>query len=176
MPVYHTRVLSDDDRAWCKALQAELWPQKDTYTPLERNVATAFGKPLPDPPKAREQVTREELARALSLIDKGPLIVGLYCSGMFGGIGITLYEHEVFIGTGVEELLSISEQVVPRLDVRTVYEHMKGEPPKYKEKTPGDCREDCYDLFTKIAFTPQNVEWCKRYKIELRRDRVHYCY
>lgn len=174
--MYHTRVLSDEDRAWLTALQEELWPPKDPHTPIERNVAKAFGKPLPDPPKAREQVTREELFRALDLIEAVPLVVSLYCSGMFGGVGITLYEHEQFIGTGATELLSISEQHLPRLLDRTVYEHMQGVEAREQKKTPGDVRDDAWDLFTKYAFTPRNTEWCKRYGIELRTDRVHYCY
>ncbi len=145
--------LSDEDRTWLKALQGELWPPKDPHTPMEREVAKAFDKPLPEHPKPREQITREELFRALDLIEPTPLVVSLYCSGMFGGVGITLLEHEEYIGMGATELLSISEQHLPRL-----------------------CRDDAWELFTKYAFTPRNLEWCKRYGIKLRTDRVHYCY
>ena len=174
-------MLSDEDRAWLKALQAELWPPKDERSEGQK-LADRFKAEVepgwrPDlPPEPREQVTREELYRALDLIEPAPLVVALYCSGMFGGIGIKLLEHEQYLGTGCEVLLCISEQHLPRLLDRTVYEHMQGVAPREQKKHPGDVRDDAWELFTKYAFTPKNVEWCKRYVIELRTDRVHYSY
>ncbi len=179
--MYYTNVLSDEDRAWMKALNGELWPPRDERSEGQK-FADRFKAELepgwkPDlPPKPREQVTREELYRALDLIEPAQLVVSLYCSGMFGGVGISIYEHEQFFGTGAEHLLSISEQHLPRLLDRTVYEHMMGVEAREQKKTPGDVRDDAWELFTKYAFTPKNMEWCKRYKIELRTDRVSYCY
>lgn len=110
-------MLSDEDRAWLKALNAELWPPTDKRIKL----ADEWGK-----------ITREDLERALALIEPSPLVTTLYCSGMFGGVGITLFEHELYPGTRPVELLSISEQMVPRLDVRSVYEHLRGAPSRLR--------------------------------------------
>ncbi len=174
-------MLNDEDRAWLKALHAELWAPGDTrnYKQKFRDQVREEMDPGWKPtlsPEPREQVTREELFRALDLIEPGPLVVGLYCSGMFGGIGISLYEHEVYCGTGAELLLNISEQHLPRLLDRTVYEHMRGVEPRDQKKRSGDCRDDAWDLFTKYAFIPRNIEWCRKYRIELHIERLHYQY
>jgi hypothetical protein len=173
-------VLSDEDRAWLTSLQDELWIPPDNRTRGERladDIRKELGQKVPERPTAREQITREELYRALDLIEPTPLVVSLYCSGMFGGIGITLYEHETYIGTGAEPLLSISEQHLPRLLDRTVYEHMLGvEPRPQKKREAGGIRDDAWELFTKYALTPQNLEWCARYGIEFSSDRYRYYY
>lgn len=153
-------MLSDEDRAWLKALNAELWSTNERI-----KLADEWKK-----------IPREDLERALALIEPTPLVTTLYCSGMFGGVGITLFEHELYPGTGPERLLNISEQMVPRLDVRSVYEHLRGVPSRFRERKGGSFRQDCWDLFTSYAFTPRNEEWCKMYNIKLSKDSISYEY
>ncbi len=175
-------MLTDEDRAWLKALHAELWPPKDTRSDGQK-LADSFKAEYiepgwkPDlPPEPRLFVFREELARIFQIVDQAPLVVELFCSGMFGGVGAHIYEHEQFVGTGPEHILSIAESQLPDLDVRTVYEHILGAPPRARQKSAGGCRDDAWEFFTKYAFTPKNLEWLKHYKMKVRMERTHYEY
>jgi hypothetical protein len=170
-------VLTEEDRGWLKALNAELWPPKDTVPSMVREMDEAFGNPAkPRPAGPRLFVFREELGRIFQLVEGAPLVTEPFCSNMFGGIGVHLYEHEQYIGTGLEHILSIAEKQLPDLDVRTVYEHILGAHPKVRPKSIGGCRDDAWEFFTKYAFAPKNLEWLKQYKIKALMNRVDFEY
>jgi hypothetical protein len=177
-------MLSDEERVWLKALNVELWPPKDEVPQLVRDLERHFresGLPLhdpspPPPPEPREKVTREELAEVFGIVERAPLMTVMVAHGMFSGIGVTLYEHELFPGSGPEPILTLADTHLPRLNDRTVYEHMMGVPPKTSPGKPGDVHAEAWEFFTKFTHTPKNREWLTRYKITMSFDRVAYEY
>jgi hypothetical protein len=177
-------MLSDGDRAWLRELHTDLWPPRDARSDGQK-FADRFKSEYLEPgwrpklpPKPRELLTKEEMDRAFALIDSAPLLTVLCRTGMFGGVGIKLYAHEVYPGTGPEHLLTIAEQHIVRMWDRTRYEHMQGVPPRGrpKRKSSGDCLDEAWNLFTKYTHTPQNRRWIEHYRIEMCFDRVGYQY
>ncbi len=172
-------MLVDDDRAWLKELEGELWPPKDEDNgPLLRRLDVAMGRPpRPKPPEPRELVTREELTRIFKIVEEAPLLTALFSHGYICGVGITLYEHELFPGAGPQELFHLTDDHLPRLDDRSVYEVLRGAPPKPPRKhAMGDVRGDVWELFTKYTHSQRNREWLKQYKIQMRFDKHSYDY
>ncbi len=171
-------MLAGEDRAWLKELEGELYPPKDPDNgPWLRRLDEVMGRPpRPKPPEPRELVTREELDRIFKIVEEAPLLTCLFAHGVICGVGITLYEHEQFPGTGPEALFHLKDDHIPRLDDRTVYQHLRGVPEKTRKHSPGDVRGDVWELFSKYTHSQQNREWITHYKIRMNFEKVSYDY
>ena len=171
-------MLSDEDRVWLKELHAELWPPKeDADATMLRRLDVAMGRtPRPKPSEPRELLTLDELKRIFKVVEDAPLLTVLRSHGVICGVGIQFFEHEPYPGTGPEKLLFVVDDHIPRLDDRTVYQHMKKVPPKVRKHAAGDIREDVWELFSKYTHTQQNREWLTQYKIKMRFDKQSYDY
>lgn len=153
-----------DDLAWLKSLQSELWPPpppgpyRPPYDRRSRSV---------DPFKleACRTLLPEELDRIFAAIPQHKLIAEMFMSGMFGGYGMRLYEHEPYPHTGAQFLVSIIEDHLPG--------PFGGEKPK---KPPGAGRPDAWEVFSRFTHTAQNQEWLKRYKLQPSRESTYYDY
>ncbi len=177
-------MFSDEDRAWLKALHGDLWPPKDTRGPFEKLLDAKDQRALfpnlpvtPAPPEPREKITHEELQRVLGLIESAGLMTNIIPMGHFGTVALTVYEHELFPGTGCVKLLTLFEEHLPNLVQRSWYQHLLGVEKKLSSKSSGGRgRDDVWELFTKFAHSEKNLGWLKMYKIEARLDRTYYDY
>jgi hypothetical protein len=148
-------MLLEEDRAWFKELHCDLNSVKDSEP-------------------RRSILDREEIERIFAIVESANLLTVLVPHGFICGIGITIYEHE-----GVpkpELLLALLDDHIPRLDSRSVYEHIRGVPSKYQERRGGDVRQDVWELFTRHTHTPRNREWLAKYKIPMSFEKHSYDY
>jgi hypothetical protein len=168
--------LTAEDRDWLCSLDVELHPPRDTRS-AGRKLADKFRGSEPKFAKPRAKLTRQEVLRIFQLVEEADLFTMLYSSGTICGVGIIIFEHEQFPGTGPEELLHFSEEHLPESGVPSVYDRLKGKkPPKKKARAPGDCDPDAWELFTKFTHTEKNRRWIDQYGLEMHFDKQHYDY
>lgn len=159
----------DDDIAWLKKLQEDLWPPK----PARKKRFDPYAGPEIKL-EAKRTLMREELERVLACIEKHKLIAEMFSSNMFGGYGMSLYDHELYPGTGAQFLVAIIEDHMP---VATRYDHISGNlPPEPTRRGQGCGREDAWKVFSKYTHSPENVEWLAKYKLQPSRYQSYYDY
>lgn len=168
-------VLSDADRQWLLDLNLELWPKKDQRSKGEVLRDTIFpeARTAPEPKVPREMLTHEELERVLSLVRGCKLLTSMFSSSMFGGYGMSVFDHEPFPGTGPTFLLALSEEHLPP---PTRLERAAGGTTRPSKKTPGCGRDEAWKLFSPFTHSAQNREWLKSYKMDPPRERGYYDY
>ncbi len=130
--------LGSEERAWLQALHKRLWPAQGTQPVLS---------PM-------------ELTSVLSVVQDRSLLTNMFCSGMFGGYGMHILEHELFPGVGPVHLLSLDEKHLPGPCV----------------KRPGEGRDDAWEVFSRFTHSERNVQWLKGYRMDLPRPRTSYDY
>jgi hypothetical protein len=154
--------LTEEERAWLKAVHAELWPdQHIKKNEVSHRIKLTAHRPL----------THVEFSRVLELIDARSLLTQMFSTSMFGGYGMHVYEHEPFPNTAPMLLLMLIEDHLPdphRLAV--------AEGDTRHIKRPGAGRDDAWESFSKFTHSERNIEWLKGYKMELPRDRSYYDY
>ena len=161
----------DDDIAWLKKLQDDLWPpEPPPPRPTRSNPYAGMKIKL----EARRTLSKEELDRALACIPKHKLIAEMFSTNMFGGYGMRLYEHEPYPDTGAQFLIALIEDHLP---VATRYDHISGNLPKKPERRGQGCgREDAWELFSKFTHSEQNREWVKKYGLDEPKYQSYYDY
>jgi hypothetical protein len=171
-----------------KELQEDLWPPPDKRSPMEQRLDGIIRKskdPIwkarkaslpPLPKKPRERLKNAEVVRLFTILADADLVIEPISHGMFGGVGLRVYEHEQFIGTGPEHLLTIVDKHLPETSTTSWHRKLLGESYAGRQKLPGGVRDDAWDLCMKFAKKSQNVAWLKQYKLKAPRERVHYEY
>jgi hypothetical protein len=167
-------MLTDEDRAWIKTLDCELWPPSDTIPPLVRQLEAMLGKvpEVPKPPEPREFLTDKEVARLFKIVEDAPLLTQLFSHGMICGVGISFFEHEQYPGAGPELLLGVKDKHLKL--TRTAYDHIQCKP--RKERVAGNVSDEAWGLFTKYTHSEQNRAWLKMYNIEMKFEKTNYDY
>lgn len=150
-----------DDIAYLQALETRIWPESGRST----NGYFWDVEPLP----------HDELIKVCEVIERNPFVVRLWTYGNVG-IGMSLYRHEVYPGTGAEEVFRLKDEHVPE-DARTWHEHLLGVPAqKVESRGQGCIRQDVWDLFSRFSHTVQNREWLAKYNLEMRFEISSYDY
>ena len=160
----------DDDIAWLKKLQEDLWPPEPPPPPRARGNPYAGMKIELD---AKRTLTKKEFERVLGCIKKHKLVANMFSTSMFGGYGMKLYEHEPYPGTGAQFLVTIIEGHLP---VPTRYDRIAGNVKEKPKKHPGCGREDAWKVFSKYTHTKQNRAWLKQYGLPEPHDQSYYDY
>lgn len=153
-------MLNDEDRKWLTALDAELWPPKEkkgTTITLE----------------AERPLTHVEFKRICTLIEDHGLLTSMFCTSMFGGYGMDVYEHEPFPGTGPTHLLRLVEDHMPVPHPVLVIEEGYD---KHIRPGGGVGRTDAWESFSRFTHSEQNAAWLKSYKMDPPQPRGHYDY
>jgi len=160
-------------------LHGELYPPRDKRTFLDKKMEDMFPghSKLPVPPLPREKLTHAELELVCTLIRRAKLVTVLFPHSPICGIGMHIYEQEVYPGTGPDLLVSIKDEHLPTLNDRTWYEHILDQPktPKRK-KGAGEVEHEAWDLFTTFTHSEQNREWLVGYGITMNFDKTYYDY
>jgi len=150
-----------DDLAWLQEFETRIWPQEGQSGGLFWDVPT---------------ITADELIRICEIIRRAELVVVLWTYGPLGGIGMSLYAHEAFPGTGPEEVFRIKDKHIPQPS-RTWHERLLDAPAVEVEKRSAGCiRQDVWELFSRYSHTERNREWLKRYGLKMRFERTYYDY
>lgn len=153
--------LTDEERTWIKALDADLWPPEHANKPSFRIKIEAL-----------RVLTWREFERIEKILTERVLLLDLISTSMFGGYGVDVYENEPAPGAGPIFLLRLVEGHMPpphRLQV--------GEEGYNKhQKRPGEGRDDAWEFFSKFTHTEDNIRRLKSYKMNPPRDRSHYDY
>jgi hypothetical protein len=151
--------LTDEERAWLRALQTALWPKSRPKDRFEIDAS----RPL----------TFLEFERVRKLIETRGLVTSMFSSSMFGGYGMDVYEHEPFPGTGPLHLLRLVEGNHPDphpLEVsETGYD-------RHIRKPGGVGRDDAWESFSKFTHSERNREWLQGYMMDLPKERSYYDY
>jgi hypothetical protein len=164
----------DEDFAWLKNLHAEL-SRADTRTPGQKLADRLSDRPGPEP--AREKLTHEEVKRIGDLIVKHKLITELFPCGMICGVGMAVYGHELYPGTGPVQLICVRDGNLPGFEPLSWHEHLMGkEAAKLPKRVAGDIDPFAWALFSKYATRPENTAWLKQYKLRPVKDKIHYDY
>ncbi len=156
--------LTEEERQWLQALNEELWPP---LTVDERRAGKGRIKL-----EASRTLQWTEFQQVLKLVDERRLLTSMFSSGMFGGYGMSVWEHELFPGSGPTPILRLVEDNLPdphRLQVREGYD-------KHVRKEPGVGRDDAWESFSKFTHSETNKEWLKSYRMDPPRERSHYDY
>lgn len=139
--------LVDEEREWLRAVHNRLWPAQ-----------VGSLRPRRDPPP--KQLSQTELEGILGVIQERSLITSMFCSGMFGGYGMNVYEHEPFPGAGPLLLLALAENHLPGTCV----------------KRPGEGRDDAWEIFSRFTHSEKNAQWLQSYRMDPPRSRTFYDY
>lgn len=168
----------EEDLAWLKSLHEELTRPGDQRTEMQRRLDEAFpGKAKPLPLESRERLTYEEVDRVCQIIEEHKLVTELYSCGMICGVGMAIYDHEVYPGSGTEKLLCLQEDHLPGPKPLSWQERLQGKPkPKTPKRRGGDCDPYAWELFTKYANRPENLAWLTKYKLQPVKSKMHYDY
>jgi len=171
-----------EDRQFLVKLNDDLYPPEDKRTQFQKRLAEiGFSTSLEPTPEFREprtKLTNEEVVRIFQIAKAERLVVEPFCSGMFGGVGASFYEHEQFFGIGPDRLLSITENQLPTLDEESWHRKLlgRGLTEAASKRRPGGIREDAYLLVMSYAATDENRAALEKYGLERPEDRVHYEY
>ncbi len=150
----------EEDFAWLRSLDAHLWE-------------TIKGRLVDD----KRKLTYDDVDRIGVLIETRNLITELFCSGMFGGVGLTLYSHPVYLGVPPNRLLSIGEQNLPGPRPLTAHEHpLDVEAKTYPPRKGGGVDPYAWELFRGHTTRPDNIRWLKEYGLQTDRPLVYYEY
>jgi len=136
-----------DDRTWLQEFHERIWP--------------------PEYLRDVDPITHEELIQLCEIIERSEHVVQLYSYGPISGIGLALWQHEVYPDTGPEKFFGIIDDHIPE-DARTWHERLLGVPAKeIKKRGQGCIRQDVWDLFSKFSHTAQNRKWLAKYNLEM---------
>lgn len=156
--------LTEEERRWLTDLNEALWPPLT----LEEQRSGRSRIKL----EANRTLQWTEFQQILKLVEDRRLLTQMFSSSMFGGYGISVFEHEPAPGVGPIHLLRLIEDHHPvphRLEIREGYD-------KHLRKYPGVGRDDAWESFSKFTHSETNKEWLKSYKMDLPRERSHYDY
>jgi hypothetical protein len=153
-------MLSEEDRVWLQNLNESLWP------------ANHKAKDSPVSVKAYRLLTHEELDQLTAILDKEVTVNEMVCTNMFGGYGMIVHAHELYPGTGAEELLYLTEGNLPppsrfERDVEAFRE---------KDRVSGSGSTRAWNYFSKYTHSKKNRAWLKGYKLPAPQSRGHYDY
>lgn len=154
--------LTEEERQWLTDLDEELWPKEAKREAKKQKIKLEASRAL--------QWT--EFQKVLTLVEERRLLTSMFCTSMFGGYGMDVYEHEPFPGAGPIHLLRLVEDNLPnphRLQVGEGYD-------KHIRKEPGVGRDDAWESFSKFTHSEMNAEWLKSYKMDPPRHRSSYDY
>jgi hypothetical protein len=156
--------LTAEERKWLTELNDELWPPLT----LEERRSGKHRIKL----EAKRILQWTEFQKVMGIVETHRLLTSMFCTSMFGGYGMDVYEHEPFPGAGPLHVLRLIEDHLPdphRLQVGEGYD-------KHIRKTPGVGRDDAWESFSKFTHSDRNTEWLKFYKMDPPRNRSHYDY
>lgn len=146
--------LDDDTRAWMKALGKEL-PAASRWE------------------DAKRILTYEERDRIFATVESCNLLTSMFSKGMFGGFGISIYEHPVYPGAPPTRLLWLTEDNLPP---PSRFDRVGGKQLKRTRPGPGCGFDDAWELFSKYTHSTRNHGWLVAYRMDLPQDRSYYDY
>lgn len=158
--------LTDEERKWLTDLDKDLWPPPPPPEgfPQKKQITIKL--------EARRTLKVGEFQEVLKLIKDRRLVTQMFCTSMFGGYGMDVFEHEPCPGAGAIHLLRLVEDHIPK---PTASQVKKGHD-KHLRKVPGVGRDDAWESFSAFTHSKQNVEWLKHYKMTLPESRGSYDY
>lgn len=161
MSVY---TLTDEERQWLVDLNGKLWPKEHTGT--NPNIKSRISM------DALRTLTWEEFKEVERLVEQRTLLTSMICTGMFGGYGMDVYEHEVAPDLGPTLLVRLVEGHMPdphRIQIAEGYN-------KHIRPGGGRGRQDAWEFFSKFTHSERNAGWLASYKMRAPRDQHHYDY
>ena len=151
-----------EDLTWLQEFSERIWPE------IGRSTRGYFWDVEP--------ITHEELIKLCEVIERNDFVVHLWTYGPLGGIGMSLIQHEVYPGTGPEEVFRIKDEHIPE-GSRTWHERLLGVSEKKVESRGQGCiRQDVWELFSQFSHTKQNRQWLTKYKLKMHFEPGHYDY
>jgi hypothetical protein len=136
------------DLDWVRELQAELWPEEQRK---KGGGQTRHGW-VQIKLEAKRRLKKKEWQRVCKAIVEHKLIVSMFSTNMFGGVGISINEHPAYPGLPTEHLLTLTQ------------EHLPGKlGKKGSEPTHGACLREAWEVFSEFTHTEQNKAWLKQY-------------
>jgi hypothetical protein len=96
----------------------------------------------------------------------------MFCTSMFGGYGMDVYEHEPAPTVGPVPLLRLVEGHMP---VPTP-EEVAANPGRYQRPGGGVGRQDAWEFFSKFTHSERNAGWLASYKMRPPQPRSSYDY
>jgi hypothetical protein len=181
-------MLSPTDRSWMKELNGELWSPEDKRTPMEKTIDEIIKNSdgptwearkraiPPPPPLPREKLTNAEVLRIFEILRASPVVAEPVSYGMICGIALRLWDHENFVGTGPEHLLTIADKNLPAPSSKSWHRKLLGADYTGQTKIAGGINNDAWDLFMLYSKADRNLDWLKQYNLTAPRERLHYEY
>src|ERR1051325_1267198 len=156
--------LTEDERQWLKDLNEDLWPPQEQAAGQKNKFLIELD--------AKRILRWTEFQKVLDLIETRRLLTHMFCTSMFGGYGMDVYEHEPFPGAGPVHILRLVEGHHPdphRWQIAECYD-------KHVRKGGGVGRDDAWESFSKFTHSEMNAEWLKYYKMSPPENRSSYDY
>lgn len=160
MSVY---TLTDEDRDWLKRLDEDLWAKEHLETPEIRHKITMT---------ARRPLSPGELERVAGIVSGSTLLTSMFCTGMFGGYGMDVFEHEPVPDIGPIRLLRLVEGHMPEPDAAKLASGDLG----HTRQAPGVGRDDAWEFFSTFTHSERNIGWLKSYGMRPPQPRHSYDY